>query len=44
MPSSEMWRHVGLVRNDVSEECVVSIFRMERISEPGTALAVTSGN
>jgi hypothetical protein len=27
-----MWRHVGLLRIDVSEECVASVFRVERIS------------
>jgi hypothetical protein len=28
-----MWRHVRLVRNDVSEERVSSILRVEKISE-----------
>jgi hypothetical protein len=32
MPSSGMWRRVGLVRTDVSEERVASIFRVERYS------------
>jgi hypothetical protein len=41
MPSSWMWRHAGIVRTDVSEERVTSIFRVQRISELGT-LAVTS--
>jgi hypothetical protein len=35
-----MWRHVGLVRNIVSEEHIASFFRVERISKLGTALAV----
>jgi hypothetical protein len=26
-----MWCHVGLVKTDVSEECVASIFRVEEI-------------
>jgi hypothetical protein len=30
MPSSEMWRCVGLVRTDVFEERVASIFRVEK--------------
>jgi hypothetical protein len=29
-PSSGMWRRMGLVRTDVSEECVASIFRAEK--------------
>jgi hypothetical protein len=29
MPSSGMWHRVGLVRIDVSEERVASIFRVE---------------
>jgi hypothetical protein len=33
---------VVLVRAIVSEECVVTIFRIKRISELGTTLAVTS--
>jgi hypothetical protein len=36
-----MFRHVGLVRPDVSEEYSASIIRMTRISELGTTLAVT---
>jgi hypothetical protein len=28
-----MWRHVGLVGTDVSEERVASIFKVETISE-----------
>jgi hypothetical protein len=31
-----------LVRNDVSEECIASIIRVQRISEPGITLAVSS--
>jgi hypothetical protein len=30
--SSEMWRRIGLVRVEVSEECITSIFRVERHS------------
>jgi hypothetical protein len=30
MLSSGMWRHVGLVRTDISEERVASIFRVEK--------------
>jgi hypothetical protein len=41
MTSSGMLRHVALVRTDVSQEFSVSI-RVTRISELGTALAVTS--
>jgi hypothetical protein len=32
----------GFLRTDVSEEHVASIIGMQRISEPGTTLAVTS--
>jgi hypothetical protein len=42
MQSAGMRCHVGLARLDVSEEGVVSIFRVERIRELGTAIAVTS--
>jgi hypothetical protein len=31
---------VGLMKTDVLKECVTSIFRLERICERGTALAV----
>jgi hypothetical protein len=31
MPSSGMWRRVGLVKTDVSKERVASIFRIEKI-------------
>jgi hypothetical protein len=36
-----MWRHVALVRSDVSEEGNI-ILRLKRINELGTKLAVTS--
>jgi hypothetical protein len=42
MPSSEMLRHVSLVRTDVSEEFSASLIRVTRIGELGTTLAVTS--
>jgi hypothetical protein len=42
MPSSGRLRRVALVRTDVSEEYIAFIIRVTRISEPGTALAVTS--
>jgi hypothetical protein len=35
MSSSDVWRHVGLIRADVSEECVASVFRVEIIREIG---------
>jgi hypothetical protein len=35
IPSSEMWRRVGLARTDDSEECVASNFKVERTSELG---------
>jgi hypothetical protein len=41
MPSSGMLRLVALVRSDVSEEGIVSIFRVTRIGELET-LAVTN--
>jgi hypothetical protein len=37
-----MLRRVALVRTDVSEELSSSFFRVTRIGELGTALAVTS--
>jgi hypothetical protein len=37
-----MWRHVDLVRTDVSEECIDPINRMKRISKLGMKLAVTN--
>jgi hypothetical protein len=37
-----MWRRLGLVGTDISEKRVASIFRLEGISELGTALAITS--
>jgi hypothetical protein len=33
---------VALVRSDVSEECIASIIRIERIREVGTMLGVAS--
>jgi hypothetical protein len=42
MQSSVMWRPVDLVRTDVSEEYVASIFKADRISELGTKLALVS--
>jgi hypothetical protein len=42
MPSSWMLHRVVLVRTDVSEEPLASIISVERISELGTTLAVTS--
>jgi hypothetical protein len=41
-PSSAMLRRVALVRTDVSEEHSASIFRVTKIGELGTTLAVTS--
>jgi hypothetical protein len=37
-----MLRRVALVRTDVSEELIVSFFRVTRIVQLGTTLAVTS--
>jgi hypothetical protein len=42
MPSSGTLRRVALVGTDVSEEYIASIFRVTRIGEQGTALAVTN--
>jgi hypothetical protein len=39
---SVVWCRLGLVRADVSEGSVTSIFRVERISELGAVLAITS--
>jgi hypothetical protein len=44
MASSGMLRRVALVRTDVSEELSASFFRVTRIGELGTTLAVTSCN
>jgi hypothetical protein len=35
--SSWMWCHVDLVKTDVKQEHVASIFRVERIHEQGAA-------
>jgi hypothetical protein len=40
MASSGMLRRVALVRTDVSEELSVSFFRVTRMGELGTTLAV----
>jgi hypothetical protein len=37
-----MWRRVGIILADVSEEHVACIFRVKRIGELGTALAANS--
>jgi hypothetical protein len=42
MPPSGMLHRVALVRTDVSEESSACIFRVTRIDELGTTLAVTS--
>jgi hypothetical protein len=42
MPSSDMLRHVAVIRTDFSEESIVSIIRVTRIGELGTTLVVTS--
>jgi hypothetical protein len=42
MASSGMLHRVALVRTDVSEELSASFFRVARIGELGTTLAVTS--
>jgi hypothetical protein len=41
MSSSGMFRHVVLVRTDVSEELSSSIIRVTRIGETGATLAVS---
>jgi hypothetical protein len=41
LASSWMFRHVALVRNDVSEEHIASIIKVTRIGELGTPLTVT---
>jgi hypothetical protein len=38
MPSSWMWRHVGLIRADVSEERVASTLKMEAVSSSKTLI------
>jgi hypothetical protein len=42
MASSGMLRHVALVRTDVSEKRNESIFRVTRIGEQRTTLAIAS--
>jgi hypothetical protein len=42
MASSGMLRRMALVRTDVSEELTASFFRVTRIGELATTLAVTS--
>jgi hypothetical protein len=42
MLSSEMLRHIALVRTDILEELIASIIRVTRIGEPGTVLAITN--
>jgi hypothetical protein len=42
MSSSRMWRHVALVRIDVSGERITSIIRVTTIGELGITSAVTS--
>jgi hypothetical protein len=39
-----MWRRVGLDKNNVSEEHVASVFRVERIRELDRVLAIWSAN
>jgi hypothetical protein len=41
MPSSEMLRHVALIRTDFSDEHSTSIIRVTRIGELGTTLEIT---
>jgi hypothetical protein len=40
MLASAMWRRVGLVRTDVLEKLVASVFEVERTSERETTVAV----
>jgi hypothetical protein len=40
MSSSRIWDRVGVVKVDISEELVASVFRVERIGDRGAALAV----
>jgi hypothetical protein len=42
MPSSEILRHVALIRSDVSWERIPFIIRMARTGKLGRTLAVTS--
>jgi hypothetical protein len=44
MPSSEMHHRLALVRVNVREEHIAAIIRLERISDLGTTLTITSIN
>jgi hypothetical protein len=44
MLPSAMWLHVGLIRKEVLEEFLVSLFRLEGILQLGTTLTVTSSS
>jgi hypothetical protein len=44
MSPSAMCRRVALVVTDVSEELITSIIRVERVSELGTTLTLTSNS
>jgi hypothetical protein len=44
MPFSGMSGRVPIVRTDISEEHIASILRMERMSDLGTTLPVTSSS
>jgi hypothetical protein len=39
---SWMWRRIGLITTNVSEEIIASIFRVERMRELAITLTVTS--
>jgi hypothetical protein len=39
MPFSVLWGRASLARTDVSNECIASIIKVERISELGTTLS-----
>jgi hypothetical protein len=40
LPSYGMWRHVGLLTANISDELVTSTFRWKKTSELETTLAV----
>jgi hypothetical protein len=42
MAFSGIWRRVDVLRTDVSEEHIASIVRVEKISDLGTTLALTT--